>query len=75
VTTAQTVMEDPDAAELELKFHVACFHVWDVERQTSRRESAGRLPARSGFGAPGARPGRPWAPGAPPARPTRVTSR
>jgi len=74
LTAAQIVMGNLDAAECGLRFHVACFHVWDVERQVSGRERGVRLPARSGFGAPGARPGRPWAPSAPPARPTRVTS-
>jgi len=74
VATAQTVMGNPDAAEGGLQFHVACFHVWDVERQASGREPGVRLPARSGFRATGARPGRPWAPSAPPARPTRLTS-
>ena len=74
VTTAQTVMGNPDSEECRLQFHVACFHVWDIERQASGREPGVRLPARSGFRTPGAHPGRPWAPSAPPARPTRVTS-
>ena len=51
VTTAQTVMGNPDAAECGLQFHVACFHVWDVERQASGREpgapSSGPIRVRS----------------------------
>ena len=53
-----------------VQLHVACFHVWDVERQIPGREPSVRLPARSGFRAPDARPGRPWAPSAPAARPS-----
>jgi hypothetical protein len=74
ITTAQAATGNLDAAGGGGQFHVACYHVWDVERQASGREPGVRLPARSGFGVPGARPGRPWAPSTPPARPTRVTS-
>jgi hypothetical protein len=69
VTAGQTVMGNLDAAACGLRLHVACFHVWDVERQASGREPSVRLPARSAFRQPGARPNRPWAPRAPAARP------
>ena len=59
VTAGQTVMGNLDAAACGLRLHVACFHVWDVERQASGREPSVRLPARSAFRQPGARPNRP----------------
>ena len=74
LTAAQMVMGNLDAAECGLRFHVACFHVWDVERQAFGREPSVRLPARSAFKAPGARPNRPWAPRAPGARPASSAS-
>ena len=37
VAAAQAAIGNPDAAECGLQFHVACFHVWDVERQASGR--------------------------------------
>jgi hypothetical protein len=74
VTSAQMVMENlDDAAGGRVQLHVACFHVWDVERQIPGREPSVRLPTRSGFRAPAGRPGRPWAPSAPAARPTRAS--
>jgi hypothetical protein len=33
VTTAQLVIENLDAGGRGVQFHVACFHVWDVERR------------------------------------------
>jgi hypothetical protein len=69
VTGAQMVMENLGDPGGGVQLHVACFQVWDVERQVRGREPSVRLPARSGFGVPNARPGRPWAPSAPPARP------
>jgi hypothetical protein len=33
VTRAQTLMENLDAARCGVQFHVACFYVWNVERQ------------------------------------------
>ena len=51
ITNAQAATGNVDAAGGGLQFHVACFHVWDVERQASGREPGVRLPARSGFGA------------------------
>jgi hypothetical protein len=74
VTHAQLVMEGPDAKGRGVQFHVGCFHVWDVERQVPGCEPSVRLPARSGFRAPAARPGRPWAPSGPPARPPSSAS-
>ena len=74
VTGAQMVLENLDDPDGGVQLHVACFQVWDVERQVRGREPSVRLPARSGFGAPGARPGRPWAPSAPPARPPASAS-
>ena len=74
VTNAQTVVEHRDAAGGGVQFHVACFHVWNVERQAAGREPGVRLPARSAFGAVGARPNRPWAARAPGARPASSTS-
>jgi hypothetical protein len=57
VTNAQLVMENlDDPAGGGVQLHVACFHVWDVERQVPGREPSVRLPARSGFRAPAARP-------------------
>lgn len=72
VTTAQMVMENLDDAGGGLQFHVACFHVWDVEREIPGRAPSVRLPARSAFRAPGTRPG--WSPTAPPARPPSTAS-
>ena len=69
VNHAQTVVEHLDAGGRRVQFHVACFHVWDVERQVPGHASSARLPARSAFRAPDARPIRPWAPGPPSARP------
>jgi hypothetical protein len=74
VTNAQLVIENLDAAGCGVQFHVACFHVWNVERQVPGREPSVRLPARSGFRASGDRRGRPWAPSAPAARPASSTS-
>jgi hypothetical protein len=69
VTQAQTVVENLDAGSRAARFHVACFHIWDVERQMAGPAPSARLPVRSGFRAPDARQSRPWAPSAPPARP------
>jgi len=69
VTEAQTVVEHLDGPGRGVRFHVACFHVWNVERQTAGLVPGARLPARSAFRAADARPNRPWAPHAPPARP------
>jgi hypothetical protein len=70
VTNAQMVMENLDATGSGNQFHVACFHVWDVERQMHAHERpSGRLPARCAFGTADARMVRPWAPLAPSARP------
>jgi hypothetical protein len=75
VTNAQMVMENlDDAAGGGVQLHVACFHVWDVERQVLGREPSVRLPARSGFRGPNARPVRSWAPNAPAARPASSAS-
>ena len=74
VTHSQTVVENLDAGSRAVRFHVACFHVWNVERQTAGQEPGARLPARSAFRAVDARPNRPWAPHAPAARPTRSAS-
>ena len=68
VAAAQAAIGNADA-ECGLQFHVACFHVWDVERQVRGREPSVRLPARSGFTAPDARPSRRWVPSAPADRP------
>ena len=69
VTHAQTVLEHLEAAGRRVQFHVACFHVWNVERQVPGHAPSARLPARSAFRSPGARVIRPWAPSAPSARP------
>ena len=69
VTHAQTVLEHLDAAGRRVQFHVACFHVWNVERQVPGATPSVRLPARSAFRSPGTRLIRPWAPSAPSARP------
>jgi hypothetical protein len=75
VTEGEMAMEGLDAKGCGVQFHVACFHVWDVERQVPRHQPSARLPARSAFRAPDARPGiRPWSPSAPPARPTSSAS-
>ena len=52
VTSAQTVMENlDDAADGGVQLHVACFHVWDVERQAygtrAERPSSGPIRVRS----------------------------
>ena len=73
VTSAQPVVENLDAAGCGVQFHVACFHVWNVERQVPGHEPSARLPARSAFRAPGARQNRQWAPSAPPARPASAS--
>jgi hypothetical protein len=39
VTTAQMLMENVGAAGCGVQFHVACFHLWDVERQVHGHES------------------------------------
>jgi hypothetical protein len=71
VTNAQMAMEGLDAKECRVLFHVACFHLWDVERQVP----SARLPARSAFRALDARPTiRPWSPSAPSARPPSSAS-
>jgi hypothetical protein len=68
-------MENRDASGGGVQFHVACFHVWDVERQVyEHARPSGRLPARSAFWTADARSVRPWAPIAPSARPTRSPS-
>ena len=67
VTKAQVIMEGVDH---KVQFHLACFYLWDEERQRPGPKSSARLPARSAFRAPDARSGiRPWAPRAPAARP------
>jgi hypothetical protein len=70
VTHTQTLVEHRDAGS-GVQFHVACFHVWNVERQVAGggHEPSARLPTRSAFRAPGVRQNRPWAPRAPSARP------
>ena len=73
VTEAQTVVEHLDGPGRGVRFHVACFHVWNVERQTAGHQPGARLPARSAFRAVEARQNRPWAPSAPPARPGSAT--
>ena len=42
VTKDQMVMENLDAAKCGVQFHVACFHVWDVERQLHKHDPSGR---------------------------------
>jgi hypothetical protein len=74
VTPAQTVVEHLDGPGRGVRFHVECFHVWNVARQMAEHEPGARLPARSAFRAVGARPSRPWAPHTPAARPTRPAS-
>jgi hypothetical protein len=75
VTSAQVAMEGLDANGCKVQFHVACFHLWDVERQVPRHEPSARLPARSAFRALDARPRiRPWSPRAPSARPPSSAS-
>ena len=75
VTKAQMIMGGLDTRGCGLQFHVACFSLWDVERQVPGHEPSGRLPARSALRLPGARPSiRPWAPTAPPARPASSAS-
>ena len=44
VTKAQMVMEGIEEGGSGVQFHVACFHVWDVERQVAGHEPSG--PAR-----------------------------
>ena len=75
VTEAEMAMEGLDAKGWGVQFHVACFHLWDVERQVPRHEPSARLPARSAFRALDARPEiRPWSPRAPSARPPSSAS-
>ena len=75
VTNVELVMENRDAAGGGNQFHVACFHVWEVERQLLTRERpSGRLPARSAFSPADAQSVRTWAPQAPPTRPPTSTS-
>ncbi len=38
VTSAQMMMEGLDKNRSSMRFHLACFHVWDVERQLPARE-------------------------------------
>ena len=45
VTKAQMEMEGLDTSGGRIRFHVACFHVWDVERQIWRRTAVPRAPA------------------------------
>ena len=42
VTKDQMVMENLDAAKCGVQFHVACFHVWDVERQLHKHDPSAR---------------------------------
>ena len=42
VTKAQMVMEGLDAKGRRVQFHVACSHLWDVERQVPRHEPSAR---------------------------------
>jgi hypothetical protein len=75
VTKAEMAMEGLDAKGCGVQFHVACFHVWDVERQAPGHGPSARLPARSAFRAPDARPEtRPWSRSAPSARPASSAS-
>ena len=73
VTRAQMLMEILDARGCRVQVHLACYYLWIAERQAYGREPSARLPARSGFRAPGARLGRPWAPVAPATRPAPGT--
>ena len=46
VTKAQTVMENLDAAGCGFQLHVACFYVWNVERQVyGQRDRSSALPS------------------------------
>jgi hypothetical protein len=74
ITNSHAATQNGDGAGGGLPFHVASFHVWDVERQVFKRKPSVRLPARSALRAPGARPGRPWSTTAPAARPTSPAS-
>jgi hypothetical protein len=56
-THAQTVVENLDAGSRAVRFHVACFHVWNVEREMGGQVPSVRLPARSA-----SEPGRPSEP-------------
>jgi hypothetical protein len=71
VTRAQMLMEILDARGCRVQVHLSCYYLWVAERQAYGREPGARLPARSGFRAPGARLGRPWAPTASATRPAR----
>jgi hypothetical protein len=42
VRKGQMLMENVDATGCRVQFHVACFHLWDVERQMHGHESSGR---------------------------------
>jgi hypothetical protein len=37
VTNTQMLMEAQDATGRRVQFHVACFHLWDVERRARAR--------------------------------------
>lgn len=41
VTKAQMIMEGLSAKDSGVQFHVACFYVWDVERQVLGHEPSG----------------------------------
>ena len=41
VTKAQIVMENLDATGRGVQFHVACFYVWNAERQVPVQEPSG----------------------------------
>ena len=41
MTKAQIVMENLDATGCGVQFHVACFYVWDAERQVPVHELSG----------------------------------
>ena len=41
VTKAQIVMENLDETGCGVQFHVACFYVWDAERQAPVHELSG----------------------------------
>ena len=41
VTKAQMIMEGLSSKDSGVQFHVACFYVWDVERQVLGHEPSG----------------------------------
>jgi hypothetical protein len=46
VSKAQTLMENLDTAGRGVRFHVACFYVWDVARRTyGQRDRPSPLPS------------------------------